>query len=110
MTTKRLLPACAILALAFLVSPANAGHDRHAGGRCYRQGGHGCYWRIQHIIHRKENLIAFLEAEPDFADAFKAPAITRLQAKIQRLRALIRPRWPVWPNPCCYSRTPLHIR
>jgi hypothetical protein len=57
-----------------------------------------------------ENRIAFLEADPEIDDGYKAPIIGNAWADILRLGATLRPaRWR-WAVPCCYARRPIYIR
>jgi hypothetical protein len=95
--------------VACLASAANAGQFRR-GGACLHNPDDACYWHAQHIIHRKVNLIAYLEADPDVDEGFKGPVITRSRAKIHRLRAAVGIRHEWYPTPCCYRRKPIHIR
>jgi hypothetical protein len=54
--------------------------------------GHGGHWRVTHgAIYASENRIAFLEADPEIDDGYKAPIITRARADILRLRATLHP-------------------
>jgi hypothetical protein len=82
----------------------------HTNNFCPWDLGDSCYWHGQHIIHRKEDFIAYLEADPDVDDAFKGPIITHARAKIHWLRRAVGIRRIVWPGPCCYSRKPIYIR
>ncbi len=89
----------AVLLLAGVASPAIAWEDENGDWRATR-----------HAIYELENLIAFLEADPQTDDGYKAPIITRARAEILRLQATLeRPQWR-WTTPCCYSRRPLSIR
>ncbi len=101
MTAMRLLPIGAMLGLAFLATPALAGCPDHTGR---------CWWQAHHAIYRMANRIAFLEANPNVDESYKGPAIDHLHRKMLHLRAVIGPRWPHWPSPCCYSRKPIYIR
>jgi len=101
--TGRALAWCIALLLIFITSPAMA-------GRCRHDPHPGCWRATHHAIYDLANEIAFLEAEPDIDDAYKAPVIGRARGDITRLRATLRPaRWRS-PVPCCYSRKPLYIR
>jgi len=116
--TARLFIAAAVAALAvsallgWSVSPALAHHWHH---------GHGPHWRAIHgAIYEQENRIAFLEADPEIDDGYKAPIITGARHDVRWLRAKLPPahghygRWASpygrWASPCCYSRRPIHIR
>ena len=109
MMRKRVVFACTALLLAATVSPAMA-HDWHFW-HWGQHWGHGGHWRAVHgAIYASENRIAFLEADPEIDDGYKAPIITRAHADILRLRATLHPaRWR-WASPCCYGRRPIHIR
>ena len=64
----------------------------------------------RHTIYELENMIAFLEADPQTDDGYKAPIIRKARAEIRRLQATLAPaRWR-WTTPCCYSRRPISIR
>jgi hypothetical protein len=99
----RAIFACIALLLASGVSPAAA--------KPFWHGGHGGHWRATHAaIYELENRIAFLEADPEIDDGYKAPIIITARADILRLRATLRPAHWRWASPCCYSRRPIHIR
>jgi hypothetical protein len=99
----RAMFACIALLLASGVSPAAA--------KPFWHGGHGGHWRATHAaIYELENRIAFLEADPEIDDGYKAPIIITARAEILRLRATLRPAHWRWASPCCYSRRPIHIR
>jgi hypothetical protein len=102
MTTGRIVCASAVLLLACSIVPATA----KPGWR----GGHG-HWRTTHAaIYQLENRIAYLEADPDIDDGYKAPIIPGARGDIRQLRATLPPaHWP-WASPCCYNRKPIHIR
>lgn len=89
--------------LACIASPALAAEhwQRH----------HSADWRATHdAIYELENRIAFLEADPEMDDGYKAPLIGRARADIVRLRrGLRRAQWR-WTSPCCYSRKPIYVR
>ena len=55
-------------------------------------------------------MIAFLEADPQTDDGYKAPIITKARAEIRRLQATLGPPQWRWTTPCCYSRKPIYIR
>lgn len=112
MTMRLRLSLSAILVLICIASPAVAGEFWYGYGRnvCGALLDDACYRHAQHVIHRKEDLIAYLEADPDVDDGFKAPVIVRARAKIHRLRAAVGIRHIIWPTPCCYSRKPIYIR
>lgn len=104
MTAKRaLFPCLALLLAAGIGSPAAAGDDRRAADTDD--------WRAIHRqIYELENRIAFLQADPETDDGYRAPIIARARAEIARLRATLGPaRWR-WPSPCCYDRKPIVIR
>ncbi len=89
----------AVLLLIGVASPAIAWEDENGDWRATR-----------HAIYKLENLIAFLEGDPQTDDGYKAPIITRARAEIRRLQATLGPpRWR-WTTPCCYSRSPIYIR
>jgi hypothetical protein len=100
---RRALFPSIVLLLVCIASPVMAGQCRHNPDP-------DC-WRATHgAIYELGNMIAFLEADPEIDDGYKAPVITRARADITRLRATLGPaRWR-WPTPCCYSRKPLYIR
>src|SRR3974390_3031738 len=61
-------------------------------------------------IYQLENRIAYLEADPDMDDVYKAYVIAQARREIRRLRATLMPaRWP-WLTTCCYSRPTLYLR
>ena len=95
----RAILLCAVFFLACIGSPANAGE--------HEQGD----WSATHrAIYELENLIAFLEADPQTDDGYKAPIIRKARAEIRRLQATIeRPQWRS-TTPCCYSRRPIYLR
>jgi hypothetical protein len=101
MTTKPAVFACAVLLLASGVSPAPAGQGRH---------GHGHWRATRDAIYELENRIAFLEADPEIDDGYKAPIITAARGEIRRLHATLPPAQWRWTAPCCYGRRPVHIR
>ena len=73
--------------------------------------GHSDHWRTTHAaIYAIENRIAFLEADPEIDDGYKAPIIVKDRADIRELRATLHPAHWRWASPCCYSRRPIHIR
>lgn len=74
------------------------------------EGENGDWQATRHAIYELEKMIAFLEADPQTDDGYKAPIITRARAEILRLQATLgRPQWR-WTTPCCYSRRPIYIR
>ncbi len=90
----------AALLFAGIGSPAMAGQAGYAAG----------HWRATHrAIYEAENLIAFLEADPETDDGYKAPIINRARAAIWRLEAKLGPPQWRWRTPCCYSRKPIDI-
>lgn len=102
MTTKPAVFAWVALLLACSISPAPAGQ--------HRRGGFG-HWRATHgAIYQLENRIAYLEADPEIDDDYKAPIIAAARAEIFRLRAALPPAHWRWVTPCCYGRRPIRIR
>jgi hypothetical protein len=101
--SRVVFPSVALL-LAFVASPAMAGHH-------HRHVAPGVDWReTRRAIYEQENLIALLEANPETDDGYKAPIISKARADAWRLRATLpHPQWR-WTNPCCYSRRPIYIR
>jgi hypothetical protein len=104
MTARFAIFACsALLLVAGLESPATAGQ--------LWSRNHGGHWReTRHAIYELENRIAFLEADPEIDDGYKAPIITGARAAVFKLRRTLRPPEWRWVNACCYSRRPIHIR
>jgi hypothetical protein len=103
MTLGRIVCASAALLLAWSAVPVRA---EEAAWR----DGHG-HWRATHAaIYQLENRIAYLEADPDMDDGYKAPIIPRARSDIRQLRATLPPAHWRWASPCCYSRKPIHIR
>jgi len=103
MTMRRIVFACSALILACRVSPAMADEYWHVG--------HDERWHAVHqAIYELENRIAFLEADPEIDDGYKAPIISRARADILALRATLDPAQWRWVTPCCYGRRPIHIR
>ncbi|HUZ33371.1 MAG TPA: hypothetical protein VMV19_14900 [Xanthobacteraceae bacterium] len=73
--------------------------------------GHSDHWRTTHAaIYAIENRVAFLEADPEIDDGYKAPIIVQGRADILELRATLHPAHWRWASPCCYSRRPIRIR
>jgi hypothetical protein len=109
MTTKRDAFACAgfLLALSALPAMADDWYDgpteRWYDANRHRRATHGA-------IYELETRIAFLEANPEIDDGYKAPIINGARADILRLRATLRPPQWRWASPCCYSRKPIHVR
>jgi hypothetical protein len=97
---RQLLSLCVIVGFAAIGSPARAGCDGDA---------EGCYWRAHSQIYHMQNRIAYLQARPDADDNYKGPIIEELHVRTLQARAVIGPRWPHWPTPCCYSRRPIYI-
>lgn len=103
MPTKGAVFACSFFLIAGLMTPAAAGEYRHARQRVD--------WHATHdAIYQSENRIAFLEANPEIDDGYKAPIIPRARREIRRLRAELPPAHWRWVVPCCYSRRPMYIR
>ncbi len=94
---------CMTLVMAGGVSPAAAKPWWHHG-----YGGH---WRATRAaIYERENRIAYLEADPEIDDGYKAPIISKARAEVRELRRALPPAHWRWASPCCYSRRPIHIR
>ncbi len=94
---------CIALLIAFGVAPAAA--------EPFWDGGYGEGWAATHaVIYELENRVAFLEADPEIDDGYKAPIIGKARAEILRLRATLPPAEWRWASPCCYGRRPIHIR
>jgi hypothetical protein len=102
MTCKAAVFAGVVLVVAWASSPATAHETGH---------GHGGHLRAIHAaIYALENRIAYLEADPEIDDGYKAPVIVKARADIVGLRATLRPAHWRWASPCCYSRRPIRIR
>jgi hypothetical protein len=72
---------------------------------------HSYEWRDVHRgIYELNNRIAFLEANPDIDEGYKAAIIRQLRADIYRLRSTLYPADWEWATPCCYGRPPIHLR
>jgi hypothetical protein len=99
MTMRRAILLCAVLLFAGIAPPAVAWEDDNGGWQATR-----------HAIYELENLIAFLEADPQTDDGYKAPIITKARAEIRRLQATLGHAQWRWTTPCCYSRRPIYIR
>src|SRR5271154_2242555 len=100
MTMSRIVYACAALLLACSVVPATA--------KPVWRAGHG-HWRTTHAaIYKLENRIAYLEADPQIDDGYKAPIVTGARSDVRQLRATLPPAHWRWASPCCYSRKPIH--
>jgi len=99
---NRLLVLGSLLVCCGIASPVAAGDDR--------QIDQSCYWCIRDAIYADVSLIDRLEANPDVDEGIKGPQIVAARADIHRLRALLGPIEQVSPEPCCYTRRPLHIR
>jgi hypothetical protein len=99
MSMPRSLLLCCALLFACIGSPAIAWEDEN-----------GDWLATRHAIYELENMIAFLEADPQTDDGYKAPIITRARAEIRRLQAALGPPQWRWTTPCCYSRKPTYIR
>jgi len=68
------------------------------------------WFATRHAIEERHEAIAFLEANPQTDDGYKAPIISMAHREMWRLHAeLERPQWR-YVTPCCYSRPPIHIR
>jgi hypothetical protein len=99
MTMWRAILLCAVFFLAGIGSPALAWED-----------GNGDWQATRHAIYELEKLIAFLEADPQTDDGYKAPIITKARAEIRRLQATLGHAQWRWTTPCCSSRKPIYIR
>lgn len=105
MPTRPVIFALSALLVAGLGLPAVAGQRWHRGeGRW-----HGAD-RAHHVLYRLENEIAFLEADPEIDDGYKAPVIAGARADVRRLRAVLGAAHWRWTVPCCYSRPAISIR
>jgi hypothetical protein len=103
MTCKAAVLAGMALVLAGGASPATT--------KEFWRHGHGGHWRATHAaIYALENRIAYLEADPEIDDGYKAPIIVNARADVVQLRATLRTAHWRWETPCCYSRRPIHIR
>jgi hypothetical protein len=103
MTIQRAAFAGAALFLAAFGSPATADEAAHWGQVDRRRATH-------EAIYSLEDRIAFLEANPQVDDGYRAPIISRARTDIRRLRATLpRAHWQ-WVVPCCYSRKHIYIR
>jgi len=89
---------CLLLVFVGIGSPVAAGADEFADAD------------TRHAIYELENMIAFLEADPQTDDGYKAPIIHKARAEIRRLQATLAPAQWRWTTPCCYSRRPISIR
>ena len=101
MRMRRVVYLCGMAWLGAMASPAMAGCGADAAP---------CWGDAHRAIYHMQNHIAFMEADPDADDGYKGPVIDRLHRKVLHIRAVIGPRWPHWPTPCCYSRRPIYIR
>ena len=98
--TRLLVCICAALALAgFGAQAAQAQYAERqiSDFRAYR------------AIHELENLIAYLEANPDSYGGRKEATIAAARATIRNLRAAMGPQYWV-PLDCCYRRRPIYVR
>jgi hypothetical protein len=88
-----------------------AGGASPAAAREFWRHGHGGHGHATHAaIYALENRIAYLEADPEIDDGYKAPIIVNARADVVQLRATLRPPHWRWESPCCYSRRAIHIR
>lgn len=102
----RFIIPCAALLLALAASPAMASELLYKAPAVGVVG-----WRaIRDAIYQRENTIAYLEADPQTDDGYKAPIIARARAEIRHLQAMLPPPQWRWTTPCCYSRRPIYIR
>jgi len=98
MSLRQGLSLCLLLILVGVGSPVVAGADEFADADA------------RHAIYELENMIAFLEADPQTDDGYKAPIIRKARAEIRRLQATLAPAQWRWTTSCCYSRRPISIR
>jgi hypothetical protein len=107
--TRAIFAPVAVL-LAVGIAPATAG-DWYSDWPTPIRPHHDRAWHATHrLIYQRQKRIAFLEADPEEVDAFRAPLITRARAEIRRLDASLPPPEWRWAVPCCYSRPPIHLR
>jgi len=99
---NRILSLFGLIILVFATASARAGD--------FWQPDEQCYWCIRDAIYHDVKLINHVEATPDVDEAVKGPQILAARADIHRLRVLLGPVQLSGPEPCCYARTPLHIR
>ncbi len=99
---NRMLILGGLVAVVCGASPAAAGD--------FGQTEASCYWCIRDAIYADVKLIDRLEADPNIDEGIKGPQIVGARADIHRLRALLGPLQQDGPEPCCYSRRPVHIR
>ena len=99
MSRRHGLSLCMLLVFVGVGSPVVAEADEFADADSTRQA-----------IYQLENMIAFLEADPQTDDGYKAPIIRKARAEIRRLQATLAPAQWRWTTPCCYSRPPISIR
>jgi hypothetical protein len=113
---RRIVFVCAFVFFGCAAAPVMAGryqaarHHWAAVDFCGGSVDDDCYRYAQHVIHHKENAIAYLEADPDVDEGFKERVILHGRAKIHWLRSAVGIRHIVWPGPCCYSHRPVFIR
>ncbi len=104
MAGKPVVMACAALLLMAGAAPATAQDYWYGYWR------HSPQWRTVHgAIYELDNRIAYLQANPEIDEAYKAPIIAGARANSQGLNATLRPAPWEWPTPCCYGRRPIHI-
>ena len=99
---KRMFALGGFFALVCFAAPAAAGDSG--------QTGELCYWCMRDAVYADISLIGRQEANPDIDEGAKGPQILPARADIHRLRVLLGPAVAAGPQPCCYSRRPLHIR
>lgn len=102
MTPRHAIFGGAALLLVCSGAPAMAGQDGYWG--------HGHWRAARHAIYDLENGIAFLEADPEIDDGYKAPVVSGNRADVSRLRATLPGAHWRWTRPCCYSRRAIYIR
>jgi len=105
-TGRRVVLACGVLFLALGVGPATA--DEYWWR--FWQWQHYPEWQAIHYgMYGMYNRNAYLQANPEIDEAYKAPIITGNRADVGRLQATLDPpRWR-WGAPCCYGRKPIHV-
>lgn len=103
MSMSRTVALCTVLVFSCMGSAAQA-------GQYFKAVQDDQWYATHHAIYELENLIAFVEADPQTDDGYKAPIVTKARAEILRLQATLpRAEWR-WRTPCCYSRKPIYIR
>jgi hypothetical protein len=107
---RRAIVASTLLLFVGGLSPGSA-HEWRQDWYHDGHGHHHGHWRVVHgAIYQSENRIAFLEADPEIDDGYKAAIIGKTRADVNVLRAALPPPHWRWASPCCYSRRPIHVR